>query len=114
MSYLRDEPVLETFSKELPYCAQVQVTSFKEQGTQGNGSPNPKLIQIDATILVERDSQKIIVIGKQGAMIKQVGTLARAALERFFQTKIYLKLQVKVDKDWRKNKDKLKEYGYLK
>ncbi|CAB9514867.1 GTPase ERA [Seminavis robusta] len=97
--------LLETFQKELPYCCEVQVTAFKEQQT--------KLIKIDANIFVERDSQKRIVIGTQGAKIKQVGMLARETLQDFFQTKIYLQLQVKVDKDWRKQDDKLKRFGYI-
>jgi len=103
--------LLETFKKELPYCCEVQVTSFKEQP---KGSLNPKLIKIEANIFVERDSQKVIVIGKQGSKIKEVGILARTSLEHFFQTKVYLALQVKVDKDWRKKDDKLKKFGYLK
>lgn len=103
--------VLETFQKELPYCCEVVVSSFKEKP---EGSSSPKLISMEATIYVERDSQKVIVIGKQGAQIKQVGIVARKALERFFQTKVFLKLQVKVDKDWRKKDDKLKQYGYKK
>ena len=103
--------LLETFQKELPYCCEVQVTSFKEQP---KGSMEPTLIKMEANIFVERDSQKAIVVGKQGAKIKQVGIVARESLEDFFQTKIFLKLQVKVDKDWRKKDDKLKKFGYLK
>ena len=87
--------LLETFQKELPYCCEVQVTSFKEQP---KGSMEPTLIKMEANIFVERDSQKAIVVGKQGAKIKQVGIVARESLEDFFQTKIFLKLQVKVDK----------------
>jgi small GTP-binding protein len=101
--------LLTSFSKELPYCCQVQVTSFKEEKTKKGGGG---LIRIEATIFVERESQKKIVIGKQGAKIKQVGILARQSLQDFFQTKIFLQLQVAVDKDWRKNEDKLKHYGY--
>lgn len=85
--------------------------AFKEEP---KGSPDPKIIRIDANIFVERDSQKAIVIGKQGAKIKEVGIVARQSLEDFFQTKIFLQLQVKVDKDWRKKDDKLKKFGYLK
>ena len=101
--------LLETFQKELPYCCEVLVTSFKEKPKD-----NPTLIAMDATICVERDSQKIIVVGKQGSKIKEVGIKAREALEEFFQTKVFLKLQVKVDKDWRKKEDRLKQYGYKK
>lgn len=101
--------LLETFQKELPYCCEVVVTSFKEKP---KGSSNPEVIAIEATIYVERDSQKVIVIGTQGSMIKKVGIVARKSLEEFFQTKIFLKLQVNVDKDWRKKDDKLKKYGY--
>lgn len=110
-SFLASEMIrgalLETFQKELPYCCEVQVTSFKEQ-------EKPPLIKMDATIFVERQSQKLIVVGKAGSKIKEVGIAARASLEEFFQTKIFLNLQVKVDKDWRKNNDKLKKFGYLK
>lgn len=104
--------LLETFQKELPYCCEVQVTSFKEQPE--NSPDPPKLIKIEADVFVERDSQKAIVIGTQGAKIKEVGTVARGSLEEFFQTKIFLSLRVKVDKDWRKKDDKLKKYGYRK
>ena len=72
------------------------------------------MIRIRATICVERDSQKGIVVGKGGAKIKQVGVEAREKLEEFLQEKVFLNLDVKVDKNWRKDEKKLKEYGYLK
>ncbi len=108
-SELIREALFETLRKELPYCCEVQIDEFKEV------KPNdPKPInRIKATIYVERDSQKLIVIGKGGAQIKQVGTMAREKIERFLQEKVYLELKVKVNKDWRKNEDQLKEFGYL-
>lgn len=97
--------LLESLRAELPYCCQVEVAAFKEKET---------LLEIDATIFVERNSQKGIVVGKGGS---QIGTIRRTALkqlESFFATKVVLQLTVKVDKDWRKNPARLKEMGYLK
>jgi len=91
--------------KELPYCCDVRVTEFKD---------SEDIIRMKATIFVERDSQKGIVIGKGGQKVKDVGIDARKRLVDFFQTKVYLDLSVKVDKDWRKDEAKLKAYGYLK
>jgi len=96
--------------KELPYCCEVRIDEFKD--------PNPDdkqpLIRIRATVCVERDSQKGIVVGKGGAKIKEVGIDARAKLEEFLMEKVFLNLDVKVDKNWRKDEKKLKAYGYLK
>jgi len=100
--------LFETLKKELPYCCEVRVHQFKE-ATESNN-----LIRIHADILVERDSQKVIVIGKNGEQVKAVGIAARKKLEQFFQTQIGINLRVKVDKDWRKKESKLQEYGYLK
>jgi GTP-binding protein Era len=72
------------------------------------------LTRIKASIHVERDSQKGIVVGKGGAMIKDVGVQAREKVEEFLQEKVFLNLEVKVDKNWRKDEKKLKAYGYLK
>jgi len=96
--------------KEIPYCCEVRIAQFIEP------KPNePKqVIKITADICVERDSQKGIVVGKGGQKIKDVGVDARKELEEFLQGKVHLQLHVKVEKDWRKDEDKLKAYGYLK
>ena len=99
------EALFLTLKKELPYCCEVQINKFKEEENN--------MIRIGGTVIVERDSQKIIVIGKNGQTIKAVGTSARKKLEDFFQSKVYLELRVKVDKDWRKKEDKLRQYGYI-
>lgn len=97
------EKILLNYEKEIPYSVEVEVDTFKEE---------EQLIRIQATIYVERDSQKGIIIGKQGSSLKRVGTEARKDLEAFFQKKIYLELFVKVDKDWRQKTSRLKHYGY--
>ena len=97
------EKILLLFDKEIPYSCQVEVESFKE---------NDSLIDIGALIYVERDSQKGIIIGKQGAMLKKLGTLARRDIEAFFGKKVMLKTFVKVEKDWRNNMRDLNLFGY--
>lgn len=97
------EKILLLFDKEIPYSCQVEVESFKE---------NDSLIDIGALIYVERDSQKGIIIGKQGAMLKKLGTLARRDIEVFFGKKVMLKTFVKVEKDWRNNMRDLNLFGY--
>jgi GTP-binding protein Era len=69
------------------------------------------LLEIDATILVEREGQKAIVIGKGGALLKQIGSEARVELERFFQTKVMLRLWVRVVQEWREDRRTLRELG---
>lgn len=138
--------LFESLKKELPYCCEVQISEFKEP-KDGDAKP---VIRIGAAVIVERESQKVIVIGKGGEQIKKVGTAARKKLEDFFQTKVrgsrsttdtvatisllissccyaslivycmalshvqvYLNLSVKVNKDWRKKEDALKEFGYM-
>lgn len=97
------EKILTNYDKEVPYAVEVVVESFKEDN---------KLIHINAVIYVERDSQKGIIIGQGGKMLKKVGTEARKDIEAFFDKKVFLELFVKVEKDWR-NKDKdLKDFGY--
>ncbi len=97
------EKILTNYDKEVPYAVEVVVESFKE---------DDKLIHINAVIYVERDSQKGIIIGQGGKMLKKVGTEARKDIEAFFDKKVFLELYVKVEKDWR-NKDKdLKDFGY--
>ena len=97
------EKILLYYDKEIPYSVEVRCDSFKE---------TEKAIHITATIFVERDSQKGIIIGHQGIAIKKVGTEARKALERFFGKSIYLETFVKVDKDWRSSEKELGKFGY--
>ncbi|HQQ95595.1 MAG TPA: KH domain-containing protein, partial [Bacteroidia bacterium] len=82
---------------------EVVVNSFKEE---------EKIIRIQADILVERDSQKGILIGAKGSELKKTGTMARKEMENFFKKQIFLELFVKVDKDWRSNERRLKNFGY--
>ena len=91
--------------KEVPYEAAVTVDSFKEDEAKN-------LIRITATITVAKDSQKGIVIGKGGEMLKKIGTMARYDLEKFFAAKVFLELFVRVRKDWVHNEKMLKEFGY--
>jgi len=97
------EKILLYYDKEIPYSVEVVVEQFKE---------SEKKINIDAVIYVERDSQKGIIIGHEGKALKKVGTEARKALEKFFDKTIYLKLFVKVDKDWRNSDKELQNFGY--
>ena len=99
------EKVFELTKQEIPYSTAVVVERFKED-------PKKKLVSISATINIERDSQKGIIIGKGGGMLKQIGTRARIDIERLLGTKVYLELFVKVLKDWTKDKRLLKEFGY--
>ncbi|MEY3678001.1 MAG: hypothetical protein RI924_142 [Bacteroidota bacterium] len=97
------EKIFKLYDKEIPYSTEVIVTSFKEEG---------KLTRIAAEIIVERDSQKNILIGKNGEMIKKVGTYARQDIEEFLQKKVFLELFVKVIADWRNRNNYLKTFGY--
>ncbi|MGL4292046.1 MAG: GTPase Era [Bacteroidales bacterium] len=97
------EKILEVYDKEVPYSCEVIVEQFKE---------SDNLIHIHAVIYVERDSQKGIIIGKQGSALKKVGTMARKDIETFFQKKVFLELHVKVERDWRSRENKLKSFGY--
>lgn len=97
------EKILLKYKREIPYSVEVIVNSFKEE---------EKIIRIQADILVERDSQKGIIIGHQGEALKKVGTMARKEAEAFFGKQIYLELFVKVVKDWRNNDANLKHFGY--
>lgn len=98
------EKIFLNYKQEIPYSAEVGIESFKEEET---------IIRIRAEIFVERDSQKGILIGKGGASLKIVGTQARKDLESFFGKKIFLELHVKVSPDWRKEKSRLRQFGYL-
>lgn len=97
------EKVFKLYEKEIPYSTEVIITSFKEE---------ERMIRISAEIIVERDSQKNIIIGKSGSMIKKVGTYARQDMEEFLQKKVFLELFVKVISDWRSKKNYLKSFGY--
>lgn len=97
------EKILLYYDKEIPYSVEVVVEQFKE---------DKKTIHVNAVIYVERDSQKGIIIGKQGKALKKVATEARRTLEKFFNKTIYLEIFVKVDKDWRSSDKELKNFGY--
>ncbi len=97
------EKILTNYDREIPYAVEVVVESFKE---------SDDLIRINAVINVERDTQKGIIIGKGGNMLKKVGTEARKDIEAFFGKKVFLELFVKVEKDWRNKELKLKSFGY--
>lgn len=99
------ETALEIYDKEIPYAIEVLVRSFKKED---------QTTRIEADIIVERDTQKGIIIGHQGKMIKRLGTDARKKIESFIEDKVFLDLHVKVDKNWRKEERKLKKYGYLR
>lgn len=111
------EKILQSYDKEIPYSVEVEVESFQEvtvstsngETLHGRGKP---MLKISAVIYCERDSQKGIIIGKAGAALKRVGTLARKDIEEFFQKQVFLQLFVKVDRDWRSNTGRLKHYGY--
>lgn len=97
------EKIFQLFQDEIPYQATVLVTDFKEKET---------LVKITADIIVQRDSQKGIIIGDGGKMIKKIGTLARQEIETFLEQKVFLELFVKARDKWRENDMYLKEYGY--
>lgn len=97
------EKILLYYDKEIPYSVEVVVETFKEDA---------KSIHINAVIYVERESQKGIIIGRQGRALKKVASEARKALEQFFRKSIYLETFVKVDKDWRSSDKELKNFGY--
>ncbi|MDB3901474.1 GTPase Era [Flavobacteriaceae bacterium] len=97
------EKILLNFKKEIPYSVEVVTEDFFEEET---------IIKIRSIIIVERDSQKGIIIGHKGAAIKKVGTQARIDIEKFFNIKIFLDLQVKVNKNWRSDENQLKKFGY--
>ncbi|WP_462266915.1 GTPase Era [Mucilaginibacter sp.] len=97
------EQVFKQYKKEIPYSTEVIITAFKEE---------EKIYRISAEIIVERDSQKNILIGEKGKMLKIVGTYARRSMEEFFQKKIFLEMFVKVIADWRSKKNYLKKFGY--
>lgn len=97
------EKIFMQYKQEIPYSSEVLVTSFKE---------DENIIRITAEIFVERNSQKGIIIGKKGEAIKNLGIAARKELEDFFGKQIHLETFVKVEKDWRKDEQKLRKFGY--
>lgn len=97
------EKIFTNYKKEIPYSTEVGIEDFHEDA---------QLIKIRATLFVERNSQKGILIGEKGKMLKKVGIEARADLEKFFGKKVFLETFVKVEQDWRKNKTLLKKFGY--
>jgi len=103
VSELIREKVYGLFEEEIPYQTAVMVTEFKEKTT---------LIKISADIIVQRETQKGILLGEKGSMIKKLGTEARKDIEKFIGQKVFLELFVKVKPRWRENELQLKEYGY--
>lgn len=97
------EKVYHLFEDEIPYHTAVMVNEFKEKET---------LVKIQADIIVQRDTQKSIIIGQKGKMIREIGVMAREEIERFLGRKVFLELFVKVRPKWRDNDLQLKEYGY--
>lgn len=94
------------YRQEVPYSCEVIVEEYKHDPEK------PHLIKISATIYVGRKTQKTIIIGKDGSMIKKLGTEARKEIEIFTEKKIYLDLHVKVKEDWRDDEQALKHFGY--
>jgi GTPase len=99
------EKIFLNYSEEIPYSAEVAINSFKDE---------PDIIRISAEIYVERDTQKGIIIGKGGSSLKKVGTEARKDMEAFFGKKIFLETHVKVADNWRKEKNRLRQFGYVR
>ncbi len=97
------EKIFELFSDEIPYHTTVIVTAFQEKNT---------LIKISADIIVQRETQKAILLGNKGAMIKKLGSMARVEIEKFVDSKVFLELFIKVRPKWRDTDLFLKEYGY--
>lgn len=100
------EKVLLNTSEEVPHSVCVSIESYI------TNTKNSNMVDIMATIIVERNSQKKIIIGKNGSMIKKIGTEARQEIVKFIDKKVYLELFVKVEEDWRNNKKYLKQFGY--
>ncbi|MDP2237933.1 MAG: GTPase Era [Bacteroidales bacterium] len=103
MSEIIREKILLNYKQEIPYSVEVAIDTYEE---------SERLVKIQALIFVARDSQKAIIIGKQGSAIKKVGTMARLDMEEFIGKKVFLELNVKVTKDWRDNDKLLKRFGY--
>ncbi len=103
VSELIREVLLEKLHQELPYAAAVVIDEYKEK---------PAITVITATIVVEKDSQKAMVIGARGGMVKEIGVEARARIEKMIGTRVFLELLVRVEKNWTKDAKKVEELGY--
>lgn len=99
------EKVFRLTGEEIPYSIAVTVEQFKEK-------PSKRLVHIDATIHVERNSQKRIIIGKHGAKLKEIGSTARVEIERMLGSRVFLKLFVRVQKNWTKDTKAIRRFGY--
>lgn len=97
------EKILLNYNREVPYSVEIEVESFRETA---------RLIRIESVIHVARESQKGILIGHRGSMLKKMGTQARMDMENFFGRKVYLELKVKLRKDWRNDAQQLRKFGY--
>ncbi|HBC04052.1 MAG TPA: GTPase Era, partial [Aequorivita sp.] len=97
------EKILMHYKKEIPYSVEIDTEEFFEDET---------IIRIRSVIMVERETQKGIIIGHKGSALKRVGVEARKDLEKFFGKQIHLELYVKVNKDWRSNEKQLRRFGY--
>lgn len=97
------EKILMHYKKEIPYSVEVETEEFVEEDN---------IVKIRSIIMVERDTQKGIIIGHKGTAIKRIGAEARKDLERFFEKKVFIELYVKVNKNWRSDKNQLKRFGY--
>ena len=97
------EKILEHYKKEIPYSVEIETEEFLE---------DEKIIRIRSIIMVERESQKGIIIGHKGAALKRVGVASRKDLEKFFDKQVYIELYVKVNKNWRSNPNQLRRFGY--
>lgn len=97
------EKILKFYDKEIPYCCEIEIDAYTEE---------PRIDRISAVIYVARESQKGIVIGNKGAMLKRVGRAAREDMERFLGKKVFLQLFVKVSEEWRNSERQLRRFGY--
>jgi len=100
------EKILEFYREEIPYSCEVLIAEYKERDAGKD--------YISAEIVVEKESQKVIIIGKGGAAIKKLGMIAREEIEEFLQRQVFLELRVKVRKKWRSDENLLKSFGYTK
>ena len=98
------EKIFLNYDKEIPYSVEIVIEEYREE---------PTIDRISAIIYVARDSQKGIIIGRKGEMLKKVGTAARVELEKFIGKKVFLQLHVKVDENWRNSSRELRKYGYM-
>lgn len=108
MSEIIREKILTRYHQEIPYSCEVIVHTFKDE--QSRSGP---MVHIMADIIVNRKTQKSIIIGKGGSAIKGLGTDARKSIEEFLDRKVFLELHVKIKEKWRDDDRSLKSYGYL-